>query len=105
MGLSVCSLVFVTVGSECVTTCMCLVSSTISAACPPAGLYGTVIMRCKQTACPVPPADILIFLLEAKRNLREKKYIRYKGEGGKGKGAEGKGKARSQLTRTEAKWE
>lgn len=83
MGLSVCSLVFVTVGSECVTTCMCLVSSTISAACPPGGLYGTVIMRCKQTACPVPPADILIFLLEPKRNLRGKNIKDKKGRGKK----------------------
>jgi len=34
----------------------------------------TVIMRCKQTACPVPPADILISLPQAKR--KERKNVR-----------------------------
>lgn len=53
------------------------------------GLCETIIMRCKQTACPVPPADILISLPKAK--MKKRKSARDE-ERGRDKEAEGEEK-------------
>lgn len=72
----------------CASTFMWLISSTISAACPPVGLYGTVIMRCKQTACPVPPADILISFPQARKKGRERVWEMKRGRDKEAEGIE-----------------